>query len=83
MEFSKNVNFLIEDEQISTRKMLLDNDLGYNLMNDWEKKGKIPGAEKVTKLADYFNVSSDFLLGRTKLSERSKKVLSFVFDKIG
>ena len=31
----------------------------------WKKTGAIPNGETLIKIADYFNVSTDYLLGRT------------------
>ncbi|MGF3066612.1 helix-turn-helix domain-containing protein [Facklamia sp. P12950] len=37
--------------------------LGQNTLYSWKKK--IPSGQNLTKVADYFNVSIDYLLGRT------------------
>lgn len=39
-------------------------EVGYNLFVDL-RKGKKPSYEKVALLADYFNTTTDYLLGRT------------------
>ena len=38
--------------------------IGSSIITQW-KNGSIPSTEKILLLADYFNVSADFLLGRT------------------
>ena len=38
--------------------------IGSSIITQW-KNGSIPSTEKILSLADYFNVSTDYLLGRT------------------
>ena len=49
--------------------------LGQNTLYSWKKN--IPSGQNLTKIADYFHVSTDYLLGRTdkkyyELSEKEK-----------
>lgn len=37
--------------------------IGRNTIYQWNKR--TPGSDKLQKVADYFNVSTDYLLGRT------------------
>ena len=47
-------------------------DFGNGTIRRWENA--IPSADKLSKVADYFNVSVDYLLGRDRaLSEATKK----------
>lgn len=41
--------------------------IGSSVITQW-KNGSIPSTEKILLLADYFNVSADYLLGRTTSS---------------
>ncbi|MFZ6148085.1 helix-turn-helix domain-containing protein [Enterococcus avium] len=43
----------------------VENDLGYSKNTLYRLKKNKPGAEKLEELADYFDVSIDYLLGRT------------------
>ena len=40
---------------------------GRNSMYSWKKNN--PSTDKLEKVADYFNVSTDYLLGRTEVKE--------------
>ena len=42
-------------------------DLGYSqpTISDWESGRKVPSSKSTSKIADYFDVSVDYLLGRT------------------
>jgi transcriptional regulator with XRE-family HTH domain len=42
----------------------------------YEQGERIPNAETLEKLADYFNVSVDFLLGRTNLRNKKSELLN-------
>lgn len=61
-------------------------DLGYSENYFYSlKSGKQPSAEKLNEMADYFNVSTDYLLGRTEtvnskeltVEEALKSVMSY------
>ncbi len=44
------------------------------------KNGKQPSAEKLNEIADYFNVSVDYLLGREDKASLAEKYGVFAFD---
>lgn len=74
---------LIEENGITAKKLTSDLEISSSSVSDWKKgKGK-PSAEAIIKLANYFNVSTDYiLLGKNKDSsiipsdDSEKKVLS-------
>ena len=43
----------------------LEETLGYSRNTIYSMKSKKPNAERLQEIADYFNVSTDYLLGRT------------------
>lgn len=45
-------------------------------VSNWENDNILPSIDMLTKLADYFNVSCDFILGRTASSYLSTDGLS-------
>ena len=45
---------------------LLEETLGYSRNTIYSMKNKKPNAERLQEIADYFNVSTDYLLGRTE-----------------
>lgn len=57
-ELSKNQN-----KPIVT--ILADCTLNRNFIYDLERRKSMPACDKIYKLADYFNVSIDYLVGRT------------------
>jgi len=46
--------------------------LNPGFITDIGRKGDIPSSDKLMKLADYFDVSTDYLLGRTDKPEVNK-----------
>lgn len=61
--FLKTVLSLLNQKGVSRNKMLTDLHLGKNSFVNWEKRGTIPGGDTLNKIAEYFNVSTDYLLG--------------------
>lgn len=56
-------------------------------LSDWKKGKSTPKADKLAKIADYFDVSTDYLLGKTDqphinvpatLSDRDKEILEIM-----
>lgn len=59
----ERVKALAEKQKISLKELALKLNMGENAIYSW--KVKTPGADKLKAVADYFNVSTDYLLGRT------------------
>ena len=56
-------------KKISIGKMLSDCDLSINTLSSMQAGGYYPRLEAITKIADYLDVSIDYLLGRTDKPE--------------
>jgi len=55
----------LREEKGLTRKALTETfNLKQNAIYEWEARGKQTDYEKLCKLADFFQVSTDYLLGR-------------------
>lgn len=68
MDFSnliRNIDALATSKGISRSKALLESGAGKDFAVNIEKKSQTPSLIKVTQLANYFNVSIDYLLGKT------------------
>lgn len=68
MNFVTRVLELIDKQGITKNKLLVELNLSKNSFVVWGK-GAMPNSEAVVKIADYFNVSTDYLLGRTDYPE--------------
>lgn len=66
MNIVERIKFLQKekDGKVSLNALEKQLDIGKSTISSWEKKQ--PSADKLAKLADYFNVSTDYLLGRTE-----------------
>ena len=73
--FLETVLSLLNKKGVSKNKMLTDLNLGKNSFVNWENRGTIPGGETLNKIADYFEVPTDYLLGKDTSSRFSDKQL--------
>lgn len=63
-EFYRRLKNLCEENNTSITKVTSELGWSTSLGTNW-KNGMIPRGEKIEKLADYFGVSVDFLIGKT------------------
>lgn len=67
--FLERIAALISSRGITRNKLLHDLGLDKSSFSNWEKRGTIPSGDVVAKIADYFGVTTDYLLGRTDQKE--------------
>ena len=67
--FSVRLNQLLDERNISAYRLAKDTEIPERLVGYWKKGEKLPGLEKLIVIADYFNVSIDYLAGRTDKPE--------------
>ena len=60
--------------------MKLEEDLGYSRNTLYKLKSQKPNAERISEIADYFNVSTDYLLGRTDNPAIANSKEQFFFE---
>lgn len=75
-KFLETVLSLLSKKGVSKNKMLTDLELGKNSFVNWENRGTIPGGNTLNKIAEYFEVSTDYLLGNTQTSSENDKEMS-------
>lgn len=79
------IQTLINEKGVTVGSMLKECGLNRNLITDLKAKGSIPSADKLDKLADYFNTTVDYLLGRSdkRYSQESLAVSSDIpYDEL-
>lgn len=64
---------ICKDKNISVSKLLNECNIRKSLIYDLEKRNYTPSASLIEKIADYFDCSVDYLLGRTD-NPKSHKV---------
>lgn len=68
---------LINEKNITKSKLLSDLSLNKNSILNWQERGTVPSADVMDSIADYFNVSIDYLLGKTDIKEKSPNDITF------
>lgn len=63
MSFGSNLERIRKDKKISQAKLGVALGLTQQMISSYEKDLSSPNIEVLTKIADYFNVSIDFLVG--------------------
>lgn len=64
-DFSRSLSLLRQEKGISQRRVAADLGISQALLSHYENGIREPGLAFVAKACDYYNVSADFLLGRT------------------
>ena len=64
----KNLRIARERKKINQRKLGVDIGVSQESISKYERGKSYPNAETLIKLADYFNTTTDYLLGRTDVS---------------
>lgn len=67
---------LLSDSGITAKKLTEDINISSSAISEWKKgKGK-PSAEAIIKIAEYFNVSTDYILLGKNINEIDDKILN-------
>ena len=79
MMFAKRLKVLRAEKDITQAEFAKIIGVAQQTVGSWEKGKSTPSYELLNKIADYFNVSSDYLLGReshnVSLSAEQKTIL--------
>lgn len=59
------LKFLRKQKNITQLKLAMDLNMNQNTISRYENGEREAGYQELIKIADYFNVSIDYLLGRT------------------
>ena len=87
MTILERIDKLINERGIKRNTLSKEiKEINHNTFYAWETRGTIPNGEILSKIADYFNVSVDYLLGREKPSatyfEGEHKELIELYEKL-
>lgn len=84
MKGSQEIALLIKEiaksKKIAIGDMLVDCELSVNTLSTMQSKGYYPRLEALMKIADYLDVSIDYLLGRNRISSGSGNNYSNIHD---
>ncbi|SLN00160.1 Phage transcriptional regulator, Cro/CI family [Brachybacterium faecium] len=79
----ERVKELCKNKNISVK--LLEEDLNFPNNTIYQWKNRTPGVDKLQKVADYFNVSLDYLTGRTdvkKINDEVDTIAAHIDDNV-
>jgi len=82
MQFIDNLEFLIRLKNTNKNRMLTDLKLSKNSIVDWKKRGNIPSGDVLSKIADYFGVSVEFLLNGKETEQKWRSMFYNKFLKL-
>lgn len=72
LEFCQQLALLLEERNLTAYRVRKDLGLANATMGMWLNSERFPDGKSLIKLADYFNVSIDYLVGRTDNPEVNK-----------
>ena len=80
--FAENITALRKKQNKKRQEVADDLGISRSSLEYYEKNKRKPDIEVLTKIADYYGVSADYLLGRTN-AETTDKDLRFVCEYTG
>lgn len=69
IQIAKIIKDLCKQKNIPITTLLQSCNLTKSLIYDLEKRNKTLSADKIERIADFFNVSLDYLVGRSNFSD--------------
>lgn len=69
--FTDLVQDLADANNIKIKNMLKDLNIAHGSFNNWKTRKTVPSGSIVAKIAQYFNVSTDYLLDLTDVPDKS------------
>lgn len=69
LQLATTIKFLCKKREIAINTLITTCSLTKSIIYDLEKRDKTPSVDKIERIADFFNVSIDYLLGRTQNPE--------------
>ena len=76
-----NIKELRKNKRMTQKDLAEAMRVSQQTVGAWETERAIPGADTLSDLADYFNVTTDYLLGRPEKKDDDDKVDYVALDK--
>lgn len=67
--FTEKFRHILQETNITAYKVAKETGISQGLMAEYNRGEKIPTVNNLVKIADYLNVSIDYLLGRTNIKD--------------
>ncbi len=75
--FLERLENILKQKGISKKKFLADLNLNINSISQWRSRGTVPAGRTLDRIAEYLDVSVDYLLGKTDAPEPGKVINVF------
>lgn len=82
MQLSQVLNELMESNSVTAYKMSKDTGISDRLIGYWKKGEKLPSAENLLIIANYFSISVDYLLTGKEKEQKTTVILSDIEEKL-
>lgn len=70
MEFCERIRQLRKEKGLTQKKIAVELNIGYRAYQCYELKQRYPDFQGLIAIADFFDVSLDYLVGRSDVRER-------------
>lgn len=77
-----NIKELRKSKRMTQKDLALAMNVSQQTVGAWETERAIPGADTLSELADYFNVTTDYLLGRPDKKDDDTKTADIKDDDV-
>ena len=77
-----NIKELRKSKRMTQRDLAEAMKVSQQTVGAWETERAIPGADTLSELADYFNVTTDYLLGRPDKKDEDTKTADIDDDDV-
>lgn len=67
--FTEKFRHILQETNTTAYKVAKETGISQGLMAEYNRGEKIPTVNNLVKIADYLNVSIDYLLGRTNIKD--------------
>lgn len=75
MTFTEKLKKLLSEKGITWKELSETLSIGKNQLAYWQEKNSLPDGKTLKKIAEYFHVSADYLLGIDILKEKAMVIL--------
>lgn len=73
----ENLKIIREKNHITQTRLSIEMEVSQELISQYELGKSTPTPSMLVKLADFFNCSTDYLLGRTNISKPVSSIISY------
>ncbi len=81
MAFYEILSELMNTNKVTAKQLSETLKIGKNQFKYWKDKGNIPNGDTLIALADYFQCSVDYLLGRAKKQQEEHQIVPIENDE--